>query len=180
MNNFAKSTLYSVRLLKISLPTQLTAFRAEKCVQFRFQTSQGVALDPDNLLPPDITSKFRNLSIQYDSVFDPAITGYNGAFCLLQAKVNMGPVEPSQRKIACPCTVAINLSSSSRSSMNWKNSACSVAPKILMFLLSILTRLSWSQSHRVVFVSSLTSQTKVVIANPSLPCSRTWILPCAA
>jgi len=52
--------------------------------------SQGVALDPDNLLPPAITTKFRNLLAQYDSVFDPAITGYNGAF---------GPLGPGR---ACP------------------------------------------------------------------------------
>ncbi|XP_078384150.1 LOW QUALITY PROTEIN: uncharacterized protein LOC144666624 [Oculina patagonica] len=64
--------------------------------------SQGVALDPDNLLPPHITSKFRNLLVQYDTVFDPAITGYNGAFGPLQAKVNMGPVEPPQRKGRLP------------------------------------------------------------------------------
>ena len=64
--------------------------------------SQDVALDPDNLLPPDIKSNFRNLLIQYDSVFDPAITGYNGAFGPLQAKVNIGPVEPPQRKGRLP------------------------------------------------------------------------------
>jgi len=61
-----------------------------------------VALDPNNLFPPDITSKFRNLLVQYDSVFDPAITGYNGAFGPLQAKVNMGLVEPPQRKGRLP------------------------------------------------------------------------------
>ena len=64
--------------------------------------SQGVAVDPDNLLPSDITSKFRYLLVQYDSVFDPAITGYNGAFGPLQAKVNMGPVEPPQHKGRLP------------------------------------------------------------------------------
>ena len=64
--------------------------------------SKGVALDPDNLLPPVITTKFRNLLAQYDSVFDPAITGYNGAFGPLQAKVDMGPVEPPQRKGRLP------------------------------------------------------------------------------
>ena len=64
--------------------------------------SQGVALDPDNLLPPVITTKFRNLLAQYDFVFDPAITCYNGAFGPLQAKVNMGPVEPPQRKGRLP------------------------------------------------------------------------------
>jgi len=59
-------------------------------------------LDPDNPLPPDITAKFRNLLVQYNSVFAPAITGYNGAFGPLQAKVNMGLVEPPQRKGRLP------------------------------------------------------------------------------
>lgn len=104
MNIFAKSILSSFRLSKIRLPTQLVTFRPTRCVQFQFEPkySQGVALDPDNLLPPAITTKFCNLLAQYDSVFDPAITGYNGAFGPLQAKVNMGPVEPPQRKGRLP------------------------------------------------------------------------------
>jgi len=40
--------------------------------------------------------------VQYDSVFDPPITGYNGAFGPLQAKVNMGAAEPPQRKGRLP------------------------------------------------------------------------------
>ena len=55
--------------------------------------SQSMILDPSNLLPPDIKSKFHALLDQYDSVFDPAITGYKAAFSPLQAKVNLVPVE---------------------------------------------------------------------------------------
>lgn len=64
--------------------------------------SQSLTLDPRDRLPPVVKSKFRTLLDQYDSVFDPPITGHNGAFGPLQAKVNMGPVEPSQRKGRLP------------------------------------------------------------------------------
>ena len=64
--------------------------------------SDAVRLDPDNLLPPSIQSQFRELLTRYDRVFDPAITGYNGAVGPFQARVNMGPVEPPQRKGRLP------------------------------------------------------------------------------
>lgn len=64
--------------------------------------SDKVQLDPDNLLPQDIKSKFRTLLGKYDCVFDPAIKGYNGSAGPLEAKVNMGPVEPAQRKGRLP------------------------------------------------------------------------------
>ncbi|KAK3715784.1 hypothetical protein QZH41_018836, partial [Actinostola sp. cb2023] len=64
--------------------------------------SDKVQLDPDNLLSHDIKSKFRALLEQYDCVFDPAIKGYNGSAGPLKARVNMGPVEPPQRKGRLP------------------------------------------------------------------------------
>ena len=64
--------------------------------------SDAVRLDPDDLLPPSIQSQFRELLTRYDRVFDPAITGYNGAVGPFQARVNMGPVEPPQRKGRLP------------------------------------------------------------------------------
>ena len=64
--------------------------------------SDAVRLDPDNLLPPSIQSQFRELLTRYDRVFDPAITGYNGAVGPFQARGNMGPVEPPQRKGRLP------------------------------------------------------------------------------
>ena len=64
--------------------------------------SLGVSLDPDNLLPSHIQEQFRTLLTEYDSVFDPKITGYNGAVGPFQARVNMGPVEPPQRKGRLP------------------------------------------------------------------------------
>ncbi|KAK3727759.1 hypothetical protein QZH41_005221 [Actinostola sp. cb2023] len=64
--------------------------------------SDKVQLDPDNLLSHDIKSKFRTLLEQYDCVFDHAIKGYNGSAGPLKARVNMGPVEPPQRKGRLP------------------------------------------------------------------------------
>ena len=64
--------------------------------------SSGVSVDPDNLLPEDTLLKFRQLLHAYDSVFDPDITGYNGAAGPIQAAVNIGPVQPPQRKGRVP------------------------------------------------------------------------------
>jgi len=55
-------------------------------------------INPDNLLPLEIRVCFQSLLTEYDSVFDPTITGYNGAAGPFIAKVNLCPVEPSQQK----------------------------------------------------------------------------------
>lgn len=66
------------------------------------QHSRGVQVDPDNLLPPGFIDMFHSVLDQYDVVFDPAIPGYNGAVGPFEARVNMGPVEPPQRKGRLP------------------------------------------------------------------------------
>ena len=43
-------------------------------------------------------SKFHDLHQNYDEVFNPQIAKYNGAFGAFEAKVNMGPTQPPQRK----------------------------------------------------------------------------------
>lgn len=64
--------------------------------------SSCVSLDPANLLPPEMSTKFRETLDQFDNVFNPKIEGYNGASGPFEAKVNMGPVEPPQRKGRLP------------------------------------------------------------------------------
>lgn len=64
--------------------------------------SADVRNDPDNLLPPDMSAEFRSLLDEFDEVFDANIKGYNGAVGPFEAKVNMGPVEPPQRKGRLP------------------------------------------------------------------------------
>lgn len=64
--------------------------------------------DPDTTLPgPDMVAQtvradFQSLLTEYDTVFDPQFPGYNGAAGAYKAKVNMGPVEPPQRKGRLP------------------------------------------------------------------------------
>ena len=71
------------------------------------QPSQGfhsdtVSFDPDNMLAEDMKVKFRDVTREYDAVFDTHIVGYNGAKGPLEAVVNMGPVLPPQRKGRMP------------------------------------------------------------------------------
>ena len=64
--------------------------------------SQGVSVDPDNILPNNISQDFRDLLEVHDEVFNPTISGYNGAAGPFEAVVNMGPVQPPQRKGQLP------------------------------------------------------------------------------
>ena len=64
--------------------------------------SSSVSVDPANILPVDVSDKFHTVLKQFDNVFNPKIEGYNGASGPFEAKVNMGPVEPPQRKGRLP------------------------------------------------------------------------------
>ena len=64
--------------------------------------SSTICVDPDNVLPADIRQGFATLHQQFDQVFDPKFPGYNGAVGPLKAVVNMGPVQPPQRKGRLP------------------------------------------------------------------------------
>ncbi|CAH3035332.1 unnamed protein product, partial [Porites lobata] len=64
--------------------------------------SSSVSIDPDNILPEDLRVRFRQLLQTYDRIFDPDITGYNGAAGPILASVNIGPVQPPQRKGRVP------------------------------------------------------------------------------
>jgi hypothetical protein len=61
-----------------------------------------VKLDPDNIFPQETKMKFKTLLYDYNDVFDSKISGYNGASGPFQAVVNMGPVQPPQRKGRVP------------------------------------------------------------------------------
>lgn len=64
--------------------------------------SSSIVVDPDDLLPQEIKEQFHAVLKEYDSVFTPHFKGYNGAAGSFHAKVNMGPVEPPQRKGRLP------------------------------------------------------------------------------
>ena len=64
--------------------------------------SSAVHLDPDHILPANVRAEFQLVLQKFDSVFDPSLTGYNGAAGPFEATVNMGPVQPPQRKGRLP------------------------------------------------------------------------------
>lgn len=59
--------------------------------------SDAVRVDPDFLFSAGTKSRFEELLHRYD-VFNPLFSGYYGAVGPLEAKVNMCPVQPPQRK----------------------------------------------------------------------------------
>ena len=83
----------NVRVLKAS---HLCVFSLESSTRLPFKSILTTKL------PQDIQAEFYSLMKESDSVFDPNFKGYNGAAGPFQAKVNMGPVEPPQRKGRLP------------------------------------------------------------------------------
>ena len=81
---------------------QATLWPRPPPLQASTKHSANVCLDPANLLPRDVRAKFSSLLDEYDHVFDPKIKGYNGSVGPFEARVNMGPVEPPQRKGRLP------------------------------------------------------------------------------
>ncbi|XP_068706826.1 uncharacterized protein [Montipora foliosa] len=63
---------------------------------------ESVHVDPDGLLSPAEKAAFISLLKEFRLVFDPRIPGYNGAAGPIEGVVNMGPVEPPQRKGRVP------------------------------------------------------------------------------
>ena len=64
--------------------------------------STSVCLDPNSILPARIYTEFESLHAHYDIVFDPNFPGYNASAGDFKAVVNMGPVQPPQRKGRLP------------------------------------------------------------------------------
>ena len=64
--------------------------------------SDAVLLDPDSLLPEATRAAFKETLKGFDEVFNPDYSGYNGSLGPFLATVNMGPVQPPQRKGRLP------------------------------------------------------------------------------
>ena len=58
---------------------------------------KSVHIDPDGLLSPAEKAAFISLLKEFE-FFDPCIPGCNGGASPIEGVVNMGPVEPPQRK----------------------------------------------------------------------------------
>ena len=64
--------------------------------------SAEVQVDPDNQMDTKFRQMFHNQLKEFDTVFDPKFPGYNGSFGPIFSRVNMGPVQPPQRKGRLP------------------------------------------------------------------------------
>ena len=64
--------------------------------------SDAVQIDPDNTLDTHVRKRFQKLLLKFDVLFDPEYKGYNGATGQFKAVVNIGPVQPPQRKGRVP------------------------------------------------------------------------------
>lgn len=64
--------------------------------------SAEVSVDPDSQLSPSQQAQFHTILKTYDDVFSPDLPGYNGSAGPFKAVVNMGPVQPPQRKGRVP------------------------------------------------------------------------------
>ena len=73
--------------------------RSAKCTTGH---SADVIVDPDCILPEAIRTQFHRLHGQYDHLFNPKFTGYNGSSGNVSGVVNMGPILPPQRKGRLP------------------------------------------------------------------------------
>ncbi len=84
------------------LPQSLSDIRASSVLAHGFYHSDAVSIDPHNILPPGVKQDFQKVIREYDTVFDPNHKCYNGAAGPFQAVINMGPVQPPQRKGKVP------------------------------------------------------------------------------
>ena len=64
--------------------------------------SDSIVVNPDSTLTAQESQSFKQLLREFDTVFDPNYSQYNHAFGHYEAVVNMGPVQPPQRKGRVP------------------------------------------------------------------------------
>lgn len=94
--------LCQVRTTFVPEPSTCSKLTPTKSGSSSVFLSDAVRVDPDSLLPVRTKSRFEELLHRYDNVFNPLFSGYYGAVGPLEAKVNMGPVLPPQRKGRVP------------------------------------------------------------------------------
>ena len=63
---------------------------------------QNISLDPQNITPAPFKKKLYDICQTFTSVFETNFSGYNGHSGHVTASVNMGPVQPPQRKGRLP------------------------------------------------------------------------------
>ena len=66
------------------------------------QSGDKVTIDPDGILPLSTRELLERIQHDFNDVFEPRYSGYNGAVGPFKGVVNMGPVQPPQRKGRIP------------------------------------------------------------------------------
>ena len=97
--------LCQARLTVLESTSEPSSTQAEPSPKFNAPLScsvESVHVDPDGLLSPSERDAFVSLLKEFQLVFDSRIPGYNGAAGPIEGVVNMGPVEPPQRKGRVP------------------------------------------------------------------------------
>ena len=87
--------------LDLTAPTDATPIIHQKPSKPLFY-SEAIKLDPDHMLSDSDREKFQTLTREFDDVFSSDLPGYNGGLGNFKATINMGPVEPPQRKGRVP------------------------------------------------------------------------------
>ena len=64
--------------------------------------SDAIKIDSDYMLQDSYRAKFQDMVTEFDEVFSPELPGFNGALGRFEATINMGPVQPPQRKGRVP------------------------------------------------------------------------------
>ena len=100
-STFVRLASFSPLVLMNSLntpPTSLSSQSACRLLYLVLASHQLSTLTQTISCSPICSRHFTPSLTHFDSVFDPTIQGYNGAVGPFEARVNMGPVEPPQRK----------------------------------------------------------------------------------
>ena len=88
--------------LDLTAPTDATPIIHQKPSKPLFY-SDAIKLDPDHMLSDSDREKFQTLTREFDDVYSSDLPGYNhGGLSNFKATINMGPVEPPQRKGRVP------------------------------------------------------------------------------
>ena len=96
--SFAPSTKAEATLSDTTAKEKPLTFRPSKAVMH----SSLIPIDPDGILEANVVDRFKEIHKRYDHVFDPSFPGYNGSAGKIQGIVNIGPVQPPQRKGRLP------------------------------------------------------------------------------
>ena len=88
--------------VSLSLPDVVDAPPFIMHIPTKTPHSSLIEVDPSNILPACVHSKFVNPHKEFNKVFDPSFSGYNGADGPVEAVVNVGPTIPPQCKCCFP------------------------------------------------------------------------------